>query len=165
MHGTPEIQQRPAQPYAGIRMNVTMSGLPAAMDGAFPELFGWLASRGITPAGAPFVRYHVIDMDAELEIEPAVPADLPPGAADGRVAPGVMPGGQYVVLRHTGPYTGMIASVAALLDWAEANHVALDSWDTDRGSAWRGRAEYFLTDPSAEPDPAKWQTDIAFLMR
>jgi hypothetical protein len=34
-----------------------------------------------------------------------------------------------------------------------------------RGSAWRGRAEHYLTDPSQEPDPAKFETDVAFLTR
>jgi hypothetical protein len=34
-----------------------------------------------------------------------------------------------------------------------------------QGSAWRGRAEHYLTDPSQEPDPAKLETDVAFLIR
>ncbi len=41
--------------------------------------------------------------------------------------------------------------------------VALDSWETAQGTAWRSRAEHYLTDPSAEPDPAKWEVDIAYL--
>ena len=35
----------------------------------FPELFGWLAGNGIAVGGPPFIRYLVIDMAAELEIE------------------------------------------------------------------------------------------------
>jgi hypothetical protein len=27
----------------------------------------------------------------------------------------------------------------------------------------RGRAEHYLTNPSAEPDPAKWEVDVAYL--
>jgi effector-binding domain-containing protein len=159
---TPQIQQRNAQPYAGIRTSVTMDGLAGAVDQTFPEPFGWLAERGIEVAAAPFIRYLVIDMQGDLEVELGVPADVQ--AADGgRVRAGVLPAGRYVVLRHVGPYDGLVASNAALLDWARAHKVALDSWETDRGTAWRSRVEHYLTNPAAEPDPATWQTEIAFL--
>lgn len=41
--------------------------------------------------------------------------------------------------------------------------IALDSWDTAEGTAWRARAEHYLTNPAEEPDPARWETDVAFL--
>jgi effector-binding domain-containing protein len=113
-------------------------------------------------AAAPFIRYLVIDMQAELEIELGVPADV--RAADGgRIRPGILPAGRYVVLRHVGPYDGLVAGNAALLDWAREHELELDSWETDRGTAWRSRVEHYLTDPAAEPDPAKWETEIAYL--
>jgi hypothetical protein len=62
-----------------------------------------------------------------------------------------------------GPYDGLVAGNAALLEWARANAIALDSWDTARGTAWRGRIEHYLTNPAEEPDPAKWEVDIAYL--
>jgi hypothetical protein len=145
MSGEPQIEQRAEQPYAGIRLRVTMDGLPGEVDRGFPELFGWLAERGVAPAGPPFIRYHVIDMDRELDVELGVPA------------------GRYAVLRHTGPYDGLIASNAALQRWAGAHEVALDSWDAPGGTAWRGRVEHYLTNPAAEPDPAKWEVDVAYL--
>jgi hypothetical protein len=37
--------------------------------------------------------------------------------------------------------------------------------DTPEGSAWGGRFEEYITDPSAEPDPANWETDVAYLLR
>jgi hypothetical protein len=39
------------------------------VDQAFPELFGWLAEQAVAPAGPPFIRYLVIDMAAEFQIE------------------------------------------------------------------------------------------------
>jgi effector-binding domain-containing protein len=158
----PQLQERAAQPYAGIRTSVTMDGLSAAVDEAFPELFGWLGGRGIEVAGPPFIRYHVIDMQRDLEIELGVPADMT-DVDGGRIRPGVLPGGRYVVLRHVGPYDGLVAGNAALLDWAREHAVALDSWDTSRGTAWRSRVEHYLTNPATEPDPAKWEVDIAYL--
>jgi len=39
-----------------------------------------------------------------------------------------------------------------------------DGWDTDSGSAWRGRVERYLTDPSVESDPSKWEVEVAYLI-
>jgi effector-binding domain-containing protein len=156
------VELRAAQPYAGIRMRVTMDGLPGAVDEAFPELFGWLAAQDVPPAGPPFIRYLVIDMAAELQIELAVPVSADISGAE-RVQPGVLPAGRYVSLRHTGPYDGLIASNAALQQWALQQGVVFDNWDTPAGSVWRGRAEHYLTNPAAEPDPAKWEVDVAYL--
>jgi effector-binding domain-containing protein len=162
MNHEPQIQVRAAQHYAGIRMIVTMDSISDAVDEAFPELFGWLAGNGIAASGPPFIRYLVIDMTAELEIELAVPTGAPV-AGSGRVRPGVLPEGSYAMIRHTGPYDGLIVSNAALQKWAREHGVKFDTQDTARGSAWRSRVEHYLTDPSKEPDPAKWEVDVAYL--
>ena len=117
----------------------------------------------IAPAGPPLIRYLVIDMAGELQIELGVPVAAPV-TASGRVQPGVLPEGRYAVLRHTGPYDGLRASNAALLAWAKEKGIAFDTWETAGGAAWRCRAEHYLTDPSQEPDPAKLETDVAFLI-
>ena len=164
MSNEPQIQERAEQHYAAIPVTVTMAGLSSAVDSAFSELFGWLASQGIAPAGPPLIRYLVIDMAGELQLELGVPVAVPV-AASGRVQPGVLPEGKYAVLRHTGPYDGLVASNAALLQWAQEKGIEFDTWNTPSGSAWRGRAEHYLTDPSQERDPAKFETDVAFLTR
>jgi DNA gyrase inhibitor GyrI len=164
MSPEPPIQARAPQHYAAIPATVTMDGLSGAVDEAFPQLFGWLARHGIAPAGAPFIRYLVIDMAGELQLELAVPVAAPV-TASGRVRPGTLPEGRYAVLRHTGPYDGLIASNGALQDWAGARGVEFDAWYTADGEAWRGRAEHYLTNPAEEPDPAKWEVDVAYLIR
>jgi effector-binding domain-containing protein len=156
------VELRAARPYAGITAHVTMDGLSGAVDEAFPELFGWLAAQDIEAAGPPFIRYLVIDMAAELQIELAVPVSADISGAE-RIQPGVLPAGRYVTLRHTGPYDGLVASNAALQQWAQRQGITFDSWDTPAGSVWRGRAEHYLTNPSAEPDPEKWEVDVAYL--
>jgi effector-binding domain-containing protein len=164
MSHEPRIQARAAQHYAAIPMTVTMDSISGAVDQAFPELFGWLAGNSIAASGPPFIRYLVIDMAAELEIELAVPVGATV-AGNGRVRPGVLPEGRYAVLRHTGPYDGLVASNAALEQWAREHGVEFDTWDSASGTAWRSRAEHYLTDPSKEPDPAKWEVDVAYLTR
>lgn len=162
MSHEPQIQARDAQHYAAIPMTVTMDGLAAAVDEGFPELFGWLAGQGIAPNGPPFIRFLVIDMARDLQIELAVPVAAPV-TGSGRIQPGTLPAGKYAVLRHTGLYDGLTASNAALQDWAQQQGIEFDTWATAEGSAWRSRAEHYLTDPTKEPDPAKWETDVAYL--
>jgi effector-binding domain-containing protein len=163
MSHEPQLQQRAVQHYAAIPMTVTMDTIPEAVDQAFPELFGWLDAQGIGAAGPPFMRFVVIDMAAELKIELAVPVDGPV-AGSGRVRPGVLPGGRYAVLRHTGSYDGLIAANAALQQWATEHGVTFDTWEAPDGAAWRSRFEQYITDPSKESDPSKWETDIAYLI-
>jgi effector-binding domain-containing protein len=158
----PRLADRAGQHYAAVPARVTMSSIASAIDQAFPEVSGYLTERAIVPAGPPFIRYLVIDMERELRIEMGVPTGVPvPGS--GRVRPGVLPAGRYAVLRHTGPYDRLAASNAALQEWAREQGVALDCWQTPEGLAWHARVEHYLTDPSAEPDPAKWEVDVAYL--
>jgi hypothetical protein len=53
----------------------------------------WLAAHGAAPAGAPFLKYNVIDMARQLEIEAGVPVAT---AVDGdsRVLSGILPAGR-----------------------------------------------------------------------
>jgi effector-binding domain-containing protein len=167
MSQEPRIEERAAQHYAGIQATVPMEGVSGAVDEAFPELFGWLAKTGTAPAGPPFIRFLVIDMEALLQLELGVPV-AEHMTESGRIRPGVLPAGRYVVLRHTGPYDGpdgLIPANAALQQWARDHGLEFDMRDTPEGSAWGARLEHYITDPSTEPDPASWETDVAYLTR
>src|ERR1700733_7282086 len=164
MSQEPRIEERAAQHYAGIQATVPMGGISAAVDEAFPELFGWLVGTGTTPAAPPFIRFLVIDMEALLQLELGVPVAAP-GTGSGRVKAGGLPAGRCVVLRPPGPYDGLIDANAALQQWAHDNGLEFDVRDTPEGSAWGSRFEEYITDPSGEPDPGKWETDVAYLLR
>jgi hypothetical protein len=122
------------------------------------ELFAWLGKRGVQPAGAPFMRYHVIDMAGNMDVELGVPvASALPG--DGRIASGIIPAGRYASLVYTG--VNGIKGNKALLDWAAKNNIRWDRWDDQNGDAFGARVEYFLTDPAEQPDRKKWETEVA----
>ena len=55
--------ERAPQPYVSVPRTVTMATISCAADD-IPGLFDWLAEHGTEPAGPPFLRYNVIDMDA-----------------------------------------------------------------------------------------------------
>ncbi len=163
MSTTPEIMERSAQPYVAIRADVTMEQLPGLAD-RFGEVFGWLAERGKVPAGPPFLRYHVIDMERQLNVEAGVPV---PTAVEGdhHVRAGVIPAGRYVTALQVGPYDGLIGAVDNLLQWAEAHGLEWDKSAAEDGERWGCRLEIYLTNPAEQPDLARWETQLAFRLK
>jgi effector-binding domain-containing protein len=159
----PEITERAEQPYVAIRADVTMDQLSGLAD-RLGEVFGWLAEHGVAPAGPPFFRYHVIDMASLLTVEAGVPV-LAAVDGDDRVIAGVLPGGRYATALHVGPYDGLIGAVDNLLQWADSQGLEWDRSSADDGEHWGCRLEIYLTDPRQQPDPAKWETQLAFRLK
>lgn len=156
----PEIVHREPQRYASIGGIVTMDQVGAIAD-RFPEVFDAVARHGRAPSGAPFLRYRVIDMDRELQIEACVPVDASM-SADDVVTIDTLPGGRYAVASHRGHFDGLADVTERLLGWAKEQVLQWDSVVSDDGEVWAGRVEIYETDPSAEPDPANWVTTLAF---
>jgi effector-binding domain-containing protein len=154
----PRIVERAEQPYVAVSGLVTMGTVSAAAD-RIPDLFGWLGTRGIVPAGAPFLKYTVIDMDREMEIEAGVPVTTPVAGA-GDVFGATLPGGRYATVTHVGSFDGLVAATAGLLAWAERQGLAWDMTPTPAGERWGCRLEVYRTNPAEEPDPDKWETDL-----
>jgi effector-binding domain-containing protein len=100
MLSEPKIEQRPTQHYAAIRARVPMREMPT-LPPLWDEVFGWLASKGIALAGAPFWNYRIIDMENTMEIDVGVPVTAPI-EGDGRVIADVLPAGRYVTTTYTG---------------------------------------------------------------
>jgi len=160
MDVAPEITQRAALQYAGISSWVPMAAVGSVAD-RLPEIFGWLAARGVAPAGPPFFRYHVIDMERELLVEAGVPVGLAVDD-DGDIRGGTLPAGRFAVMIHTGAPQTLVAATSALLDWARQRGLTFDVSLTDAGEKWGCRLESYLTDPAEQPDASKWQTELAF---
>jgi effector-binding domain-containing protein len=160
MDVAPEIMQRAAQPFAGISAWVPMAAVGSVAD-RLPEIFGWLGARGVAPAGPPFFRYHVIDMERQLLVEAGVPVALAVDD-DGDIRGGTLPAGRFAVMTHTGAPQTLVAATSALLDWARQRGLAFDVSQTDAGEKWGCRLEFYLTDPAEQPDAGKWQTELAF---
>jgi effector-binding domain-containing protein len=160
---SPRIEHRPAQPYLAIAGSVTMQNIPAIAD-RMPEVFEFLAKRGIEPAGPPFFRYHLIDMARELEIEVGVPVAADDAAVTdgGEVRAGTLPAGRYATVTHVGPYDELVGATADLLAWADREGLRWDKTGIPQGERWGCRLEIYHTDPQEEPDPAKYATELAF---
>jgi effector-binding domain-containing protein len=157
---TPEITERAEQPYVAIRAHVTMRQL-GQIAHRIGDVFGWIASHGLAPAGPPFFRYVVIDMERQLEVEVGVPVTTVVDGDD-QVGSGVLPAGRYATVIHVGPPDSLVGATGALLKWAAERGLRWDMTVGDAGERWGARLEFYLTDPSEQPDVTKWETQLAF---
>ena len=159
--GDPTVDYRPEQPYMGIRTQVPMRGMFTVVAQSRKELSTWLKQQGVDAAGPPFLRYHVIDMAGEMDIEVGFPVvrALP---TDGRVSAGMLPAGRYASLIYRG--NGLTGN-KTLLDWAKARGLVWERWTDEKGDAFGARYETFLTDPTVEPRKTKWDIEVAIKLR
>jgi effector-binding domain-containing protein len=156
----PEIVTRAEQPYVAITGHVTMAEIgPFARRTG--EVFGWLGARGLAPDGPPFLKYNVIDMARQLEIETGVPVAAPVDGG-GEIISGVLPAGRYATVTHVGHPSELMGVTGALLDWAAGQGLTWDVSPDADGERWGSRLEFYLTDPGEEPDMSKWATQLAF---
>jgi acetyltransferase-like isoleucine patch superfamily enzyme len=165
---TPELVTRPEQPYLAIHCEIT-NGIRAAVDAAFPQLFGWLGQHGVTAAGPPLIRYRELDAEGEpLVVEVGAPV-ADGGAADGAVHAGTLPAGRYAVLVHRGPYThehafDLADAQAVLAGWVEEQGLAYRR-PSDRGWTLPCASESFRVGPVDTDDFRAWETELAYLVR
>jgi effector-binding domain-containing protein len=164
---SPVVVERPAQAYAYVARSVTMAELGSVLPPLISDVFAWLEAQGQQPAGPPFWKYDVIDMDSKLTVEVGVPIDggIDGGAADGQVAVATVPAGRYVTALYVCEPAGLEDATRALLEWAHARELAFDVTTEHDGEHWVARLEEYLTDPNEEPDRNKWQTRLAFRLR
>ena len=160
----PKLVSRDEQPYVAIRRQVTRQELGTVLgDQVVGEVFAWLESKGVAPAGAPFFRYRFIDMEGQgqFDVEVGVPVKTAI-AGDGGVSAGVLPAGRYTVLVHTGPYNDLAGAHGVMHAWGAENGIV---WQrSEDGKTWGALIESYETNPTEEPDPQKWQTEIAYLV-
>jgi len=154
----PRIVQRPAQPYAAIRGEISMQTIPAIAD-RIPELIGRLAERGVAPAGPPFLKYDTFGPGDELVVEAGIPVNVSDQDED-PVRYDVLPSGRFALLTHQGHFDGLADATRDLLDWADEQDLTWDVSYADDREVWACRLEIYHTDPREEPDPDNWRTDL-----
>jgi effector-binding domain-containing protein len=153
----PRIDTRSEQHTIGIRVQTPMKGMFQVVDKLYKELSIWMKEHLMEPSGPWILRYHVIDMEGEMDIEVGIPVSEPLHVT-GRVTAGVLPGGRYASLVYIGNgYTGN----KTLIEWGKANGISWDRWDDPKGDAFRCRYEAHLTDPKVEHRKTKWEIEVA----
>lgn len=161
MLSTPEIVTRPDLPFAAIRISLHRSDIPSKAPPLIGEVAGWLAAQGAAPVGAPFFSYLEMPEDGPMLMEVGFPTATEL-AGDGRVRAGIIPAGRFARLIHTGPYDGLYEANVALGEWLGKQGIAHRMAEEIDDPYDAALLEIYATDPASEPDPQKWQTEVAF---
>ena len=159
---SPRLEHRDAQPFAAIRARMAMTKVPTEAPPLIQRVLDWMASKGVQPAGPLFFRYPTFDGD-DVVVDVGFPVDRPLQADGDGIVTGVLPAGRYAVAVLRGDYSGIPAATGRLLDWGRANGVAWDA--SPDGREWASRIEWYPTDPHEEPDPQKWETELAIRVK
>ena len=91
----------------------------------------------------------VVDVEAGFPL--AAPFSKPGRCGHGCDA-GTLPAGPAYEALHVGPYESLPRTYGAIMARMRE----------DGGSPGEAMWEYYLSDPGAEPDPAKWQTLVVW---
>ncbi|OAI38726.1 hypothetical protein AYO38_09170 [bacterium SCGC AG-212-C10] len=146
------LVERAPQPAVVVRRTVKPQDIGQVLAEILPAAFGWAGAHGLTPAGAPFVRYLQMDGTAgEFDLEGGVPVDRTV-EGDGSVSCVELPGGTLATAIYRGPYTGIGEAHQAIRAWIETQG------KTVAGAVW----ESYITDPGGEPDSSKWETEVVY---
>jgi len=141
------IRTIPRHDTAVVAVRSSLNDISDAMGEAFAKTYHALGQAGVEPAGPPFARYFSMDEPIEFEAGVMVAA---PFAGMAEVKPGQIGGVKAAVGIHVGPYETLSQTYAAMMGWIEGlgRSVAGPMWET------------YLTDPTVEPDPQRWRTEI-----
>jgi hypothetical protein len=142
--------------YVGIRVVTPFRGMLSARDKLLHELRTWVAQSQVETEAHGFLRLHVIDMAGPMDLEVGF-LTSEPREGDGRVRPGLLPGGRYATLTYR---DHSLRANRALIEWAHANDVEFDRRDEPEGDAFACRYEAYLTDPKVEPRKTKWAVEL-----
>ncbi|GAB2615635.1 DNA gyrase inhibitor [Paractinoplanes abujensis] len=156
----PHIVELGEQPYVGRRETITMTQFARVAD-HLPTMVTRLGERGVPVSGAPFFRYRVIDMSADLVVEAGIPVATPAMVSAPMFAE-TLPAGRYVTVSHIGHPDELMQVTARLLDWARDHGLTWDMQPTPTGEVWGCRLEVLRSNPADEPDMHKWRTDLFF---
>lgn len=145
-----EVQTLQAQPAAAVRDEVPMQDLRDVFDRGFHAVMRAVEAQGVSITGPPFGFYPRMPGET-VAVVVGFPVSAPV-APDGDVSAFELPGGRAITCVHVGPYDTLEATYRELLAWAasEGLRLAEHMWES------------YLTDPSAEPDPSRWQTLVTW---
>jgi effector-binding domain-containing protein len=137
----------PDQNTAVQRGEVPAVELPDWLANAFRTVHKYLQRIGTSPSGPPFARFTFLADSVAVEAGFPVSKRVP---GDTDVQPSVLPGGQAAVTTHIGRYEDLDKAYQAIQAWLDKHGFV------PAGPHW----EVYYTDPSADPDPSRWRTEV-----
>lgn len=144
----PIIVQTSRQFTAVIHLTIPREEIRHVMGPALSEVMATVAAQGLTPSGPWFTQHFKMDPKT-FDFEVGVPVSRPITPA-GRVTNSELAPVTAARALYRGNYEGLPMA------WPE-----LDAWIAAQGrKPGPSLREAYLVDPSTNPDPASWQTEL-----
>ncbi|HSG67834.1 MAG TPA: SRPBCC family protein [Bacteroidales bacterium] len=146
-----EIQSFPA---ISVKDSVTVMEIEPFMATYYPMLFLYAARMQVEMAGHPYAVYYNWDPDGKILVEAGLPLVQAIEGEDMMMST-MSPGGKVVKTSFFGSYDKVGPAHDAIAKYIEVMGLEY------AGAPW----EIYVTDPSIEPDTAKWETVICYPVR
>ena len=148
-----QVVQLPTQFLAAFREQVATADLAEAFARMFPGAYEQMQREGAPEMGVPTAVYHSMDseradMSAGLEVGAGYAPEPPLAVLE-------LPAGEAAKVDYYGPYEALSTAYEAIMAWSAENGRELSAEPRER----------YLTDPGAEPDPAKWLTEVIWPLK
>jgi len=148
-----EITMAP-KPALSVAINTDIAHLSEEMGKAYKQIMNYIKANALTITGAPYSLYEKWNPPTEVSFVAAVPVNKKV-TGNANIKMTETPSGKMLKVVYFGAYdkTGYIYK-------AYDKYAASNKLET-RGGPW----EEYITDPTTEPDTAKWQTNIYFQIK
>jgi effector-binding domain-containing protein len=147
-----QVVDEAVEPTLCIKTQTSVDKLPEEIGNAYQSIMSYLAERGETVSGMPYVAYFNLDME-NLEVEMGFPVGRTlPGR--GEIQPGEIPGGKKAVTMYKGPYQEMAPAYDGLIQWMKEQNME------PKGVAY----EFYYNSPGEVPE-SELLTKIVFPLK
>jgi effector-binding domain-containing protein len=148
-----EVTDYPALPYYAITDRITMEELTSEFYGSrYAQIIEYLGEDAANMLGAPFAIVEEWDEENGMTTVAVSLAVSSEKEGTDRIKKGITYEGMVIKGTHLGSYESSGKMHYAIDDYAKANNMEII------GMPW----EVYVTDPSTEPDTAKWVTEIYY---
>lgn len=146
------VRDEEARPILSIRTTCRMDQISQTLGSLYGQIGVYMGRSGAQFAGQPLAIYHEYDPNKnEVDLEAAIPVNKTVKGND-RISFTHTPAGDTAVLEFSGPYEEL-----------QKGHDAMDAFLKKHGFEKNGPPwEVYITDPTTQPDPSKWRTDIHY---
>jgi effector-binding domain-containing protein len=137
--------------FLSIRDTLNQMNMNNAHGKFYEEINQFLITKDLDVSEPPLVIYHSWS-DTLVDIEVGVSIDDSTMSGNGRIKMNKIEKSNVVTAVHYGAYERLPETYFGINEWMRSNKVVVI------GPPW----EIYLTDPSSESDPKKWETAIFF---
>ena len=135
------------------RVTTTMDRLPAFFSSAYVQLFRLLQTQGLSSGEPPFAIYYQVD-ETTHETDVAAAVSIHGQVKDlSRFQKITIPASRALQLTCYGAYSSMKSAYQTLEQYVQEHRLEILLM-----------MEQYIKDPGTENDPAKWRTDIYYII-